>query len=187
MANTGRKIYPWLIQVDDSGMPTGLRKPNDPSDPDYVAPIVDYVDCPLPTTTTTTSTTTTTTALPAQDIEFKMTDIGVTSVSYKVSAFDVPSGVNYFTNNGVNILLPTTVFPLGTYSLASLDLLISLNSANSFDTNVEIFYSNDSGATFTSLGSFNMKPAQTVSNIYTISGVSSLLDTNMIDIRVQKI
>jgi hypothetical protein len=48
MANTGKKIYQFLKQIDTStGLPTGLRKANDSSDPDYVAPVFDYDKCPL--------------------------------------------------------------------------------------------------------------------------------------------
>lgn len=49
--NTGRLIYANLEQVyNDTGLPTGVAdKPNTPDDPDYVAPIEDTIDCPLPT------------------------------------------------------------------------------------------------------------------------------------------
>lgn len=46
--NTGRKIYQWLIEIDeDTGLATGNRKPNVPSDPDYIPPFTDYVSCPI--------------------------------------------------------------------------------------------------------------------------------------------
>lgn len=48
MANTGLKIYQFLIQVDATTLiPTGLRKANVPGDPDYVLPVADYIDCPI--------------------------------------------------------------------------------------------------------------------------------------------
>lgn len=48
MANTGRKIYQFLVQVDaTTNEPTGLRKANVVGDPDYVAPVTDYVKCPV--------------------------------------------------------------------------------------------------------------------------------------------
>ncbi|NIG54751.1 hypothetical protein [Chitinophaga sp. Cy-1792] len=47
--NTGTLVYQWLVQVDrNTGHPTGLRKPNDPADPDYVAPEENLSACPLP-------------------------------------------------------------------------------------------------------------------------------------------
>ena len=68
MENTGLFIYTNLIEIDAvTGLPTGITKPNVPSDPDYIAPFVS-LDCPLSTTTTTTTpvptTTTTTTTTP---------------------------------------------------------------------------------------------------------------------------
>lgn len=60
----GERCYLWLYEVDvATGQRTGRRKLNIPSDPDYIAPIMNTEACPLPTTTTTTespSTTTTT-------------------------------------------------------------------------------------------------------------------------------
>lgn len=48
MANTGRKVYPFLRQVNANTLvPTGLIKANVPGDPDYVPPVVDYVHCPV--------------------------------------------------------------------------------------------------------------------------------------------
>lgn len=49
MQNTGKKIYPFLKQIDTTtGLPTGLIKPNVIGDPDYVPPTLDYTICPLP-------------------------------------------------------------------------------------------------------------------------------------------
>ncbi|MBS0031617.1 hypothetical protein ACTJJ0_30785 [Chitinophaga sp. 22321] len=49
--NTGKLVYQWLRQYDRlTGLPTGLRKPNDPGDTDYVAPIDNFGACPLPVT-----------------------------------------------------------------------------------------------------------------------------------------
>lgn len=48
--NTGLKVYAILIEMSTlTGQPTGVTKPNVPSDPDYIAPVVDHVTCPLPT------------------------------------------------------------------------------------------------------------------------------------------
>lgn len=48
MANSGRKVYQFLVQVNaTTGVPTGLRKSNDPADPDYAAPVIDYTKCPV--------------------------------------------------------------------------------------------------------------------------------------------
>lgn len=51
MANNGVKIYQDLMEYNTAtGRPTGNIKPNDPSDPDYVAPIEDPTSCPLSST-----------------------------------------------------------------------------------------------------------------------------------------
>lgn len=48
MANTGRKIYQFLKEVNiATGVPTGTVKANVLEDPDYVAPVVDYTACPI--------------------------------------------------------------------------------------------------------------------------------------------
>lgn len=48
MPNTGIKVVLTLQQVDDNtGIPTGLTKPNIIGDPDYIAPYLDLVDCPI--------------------------------------------------------------------------------------------------------------------------------------------
>ena len=63
--NTGTKTVLTLRKYID-GQPTNETKANSSSDPDYIPPYVDTVDCPISeiTTTTTTAapTTTTTTA-----------------------------------------------------------------------------------------------------------------------------
>ncbi|MBV7533767.1 hypothetical protein [Chitinophaga sp. sic0106] len=47
--NTGKLVFQWLEQIDaNTGLPTGLRKPNDPADADYVPPTWNYEACPLP-------------------------------------------------------------------------------------------------------------------------------------------
>lgn len=54
-SNTGKKKYSILIEYDGyTKEPTGRIKPNIPSDPDYVAPVIDLIACPVTTTTTTT-------------------------------------------------------------------------------------------------------------------------------------
>lgn len=65
--NTGRQIIGILQQVavypNGDRVLTGVTKPNDIGDPDYLPPIDDadsHIACPVPTTTTTTSTSTTT-------------------------------------------------------------------------------------------------------------------------------
>lgn len=48
MSNTGKKIVLTLKQVNSiTFAPTGLTEPNDPSNPDYIPPYTDYVECPL--------------------------------------------------------------------------------------------------------------------------------------------
>jgi hypothetical protein len=52
MSNTGYKAYTNLEQYYlDSGVATGLTKPNSPSDPDYIAPFLDLTFCSLPSIT----------------------------------------------------------------------------------------------------------------------------------------
>lgn len=71
--NTGKKIYNTLIQVqimpNGDRVPTGQTKPNDPEDPDYIAPVDDLTMCPItvPTTTEAPQPPTSTTEFP--DIE----------------------------------------------------------------------------------------------------------------------
>lgn len=49
MSNTGYKAFLNLAQYYvDSGEETGVLKPNDPLDPDYIAPFIDLAFCPLP-------------------------------------------------------------------------------------------------------------------------------------------
>lgn len=48
MANTGYVIYQNLEEYNvDTNVATGNVKPNDPSDPDYVAPVEDLQACPV--------------------------------------------------------------------------------------------------------------------------------------------
>ena len=45
---TGKKAYLWLIEVDvATGQPTGNRKLNLISDPDYIPPIPNTTSCPI--------------------------------------------------------------------------------------------------------------------------------------------
>lgn len=47
--NTGQKGFAILIQMSTlTGQPTGVTKPNIPSDPDYIPPVTDLDACPLP-------------------------------------------------------------------------------------------------------------------------------------------
>lgn len=47
--NNGDKIFTLLVEMNSrTGQPTGRLKPNIPSDPNYIAPIVDTIACPLP-------------------------------------------------------------------------------------------------------------------------------------------
>jgi hypothetical protein len=61
MANTGTKVVLTLRKYVN-GEATSETKVNSPSDPDYIAPYQDLVDCPIGGEQTTTTTTTTTTA-----------------------------------------------------------------------------------------------------------------------------
>lgn len=47
--NNGQKVYTLLVEYNvRTGLPTGRVKPNDPNDPNYIAPVVDESTCPLP-------------------------------------------------------------------------------------------------------------------------------------------
>lgn len=47
--NNGEKVYTLLVEYNlSNGLPTGRVKPNLPSDPDYIASLIDYEVCPLP-------------------------------------------------------------------------------------------------------------------------------------------
>ena len=49
MSNTGYKAYTNLEQYyADSGAATGVTKPNNVGDPDYIAPVLNLTYCPLP-------------------------------------------------------------------------------------------------------------------------------------------
>lgn len=48
IANDGYKIYTQLIEYSTlTGLPTGRVKPNVPSDPNYLAPVLDASSCPI--------------------------------------------------------------------------------------------------------------------------------------------
>lgn len=48
MANTGLKIVLTLQEINqNTGIPTGMTKPNTVGDPDYIAPYQDLIDCPV--------------------------------------------------------------------------------------------------------------------------------------------
>lgn len=52
MSNTGYKGYATLEQYYvDNGVATGVTKPNNFDDPDYIAPVLDLSYCPLPSAT----------------------------------------------------------------------------------------------------------------------------------------
>lgn len=47
--NNGDKIFTLLVEMSSrTGLPTGRLKPNIPADPNYIAPTVDLITCPLP-------------------------------------------------------------------------------------------------------------------------------------------
>lgn len=46
--NNGHKVFTLLVEYSSlTGQPTGRQKPNVPEDPNYIAPIVDLISCPL--------------------------------------------------------------------------------------------------------------------------------------------
>lgn len=47
--NNGEKIFTLLVEINSrTGLPTGRFKPNVPIDPNYIAPTIDTIACPLP-------------------------------------------------------------------------------------------------------------------------------------------
>jgi hypothetical protein len=105
-SNTGYKIYSTLVEIrNDNGLSTGSTKTNSSSDPDYISPVSDLTDCPLPTTTTTTTTTTTstttstTTAAPSGNFVLSVsynTDItGLSGTGLPTFSLPTPGNGNY--------------------------------------------------------------------------------------------
>jgi hypothetical protein len=46
--NDGYKVYTILVEYSNlTNLPTGRQKPNIPSDPNYIAPILDLISCPI--------------------------------------------------------------------------------------------------------------------------------------------
>jgi hypothetical protein len=90
---TGTKTVLTLRKYID-GQPTNETKANSSSDPDYIPPYVDTVDCPIseittttttaaPTTTTTTAaTTSTSTTTTLRSVWYQMTDCSDSSTKY---------------------------------------------------------------------------------------------------------
>src|ERR1700744_1552994 len=100
MGYNGYKKYQILVQYDAcTNQPTGIVKPNLPTDPDYVAPVYDPVMCPPETTTTST---TTTLALINVDVILSTNVSGLSAVrgsnTYSISetgSWNIPNYVDY--------------------------------------------------------------------------------------------
>lgn len=86
---TGTKTVLTLRKYID-GQPTNETKANVSNDPDYIAPYVDTVDCPISeittTTTSTTTSTTTTTAAPSLYYTFNACDSQLPAVDMQLSS-----------------------------------------------------------------------------------------------------
>jgi len=112
MANTGYQAYTTLEQYYvATGLPTGTTKPNTIGDPDYVAPVLDLVDCPLPTTTTTSTTSTTTTAPTTTSTTSTTTTAPTTTTSTTTSTTTIPPTTTSTTTS------TTTAVPYSSYSV----------------------------------------------------------------------
>lgn len=113
MANTGTKVVLTLRKYVN-GEATNETKVNTPSDPDYIAPYQDLVDCPIggeQTTTTTAATTTTTTAATTtsttiqQNFENQYLDANCSS---DTGGTIIDGGTTYSINATRNFTVPTT-------------------------------------------------------------------------------
>lgn len=113
MANTGTKVVLTLRKYVN-GEATNETKVNTPSDPDYIAPYQDLVDCPIggeQTTTTTAATTTTTTAATTtsttiqQNFENQYLDANCSS---DTGGTVIDGGTTYSINATRNFTVPTT-------------------------------------------------------------------------------
>ena len=112
MANTGIKTVLTLRKYVN-GIATDEVKTNSPSDPDYIAPYEDLVDCPIgldPTTTTSTTTTTTeapttTTTTAQQNFESQYISANCSS---STGGNIVDGGITYQINATRTFTVPTT-------------------------------------------------------------------------------
>lgn len=113
MANTGTKVVLTLRKYVN-GEATSETKVNSPSDPDYIAPYQDLVDCPIggeQTTTTTAATTTTTTAATTtsttiqQNFESQYLSANCSS---DTGGTVIDGGTTYSINATRNFTVPTT-------------------------------------------------------------------------------
>lgn len=194
MGNSGLQGWKWLVQVDSNGVPTGVRKPNDPSDPDYVAPVINYSACPIPATTTTTSTSTTTTSTsststttttlnPAiQPLKINIVNQKAVTIAGVNNATASPVGTAYYTGSSFNLLTGTQV---QTYSglLADNSTILYLQNLSGASIGVNIWYSQDNGASFMNLGSYDLVNGATNTTTYaTHSNTTGL--TNILEIRI---
>ena len=113
MANTGTKVVLTLRKYVN-GEATSETKLNSPSDPDYIAPYQDLVDCPIggeQTTTTTAATTTSTTAATTtsttiqQNFENQYLSANCSS---DTGGTVIDGGTTYSINATRNFTVPTT-------------------------------------------------------------------------------
>ena len=112
MANTGTKVVLTLRKYVN-GEATSETKVNSPSDPDYIAPYQDLVDCPIggeQTTTTTAATTTTTAATTTsttiqQNFENQYLSANCSS---DTGGTVIDGGTTYSINATRNFTVPTT-------------------------------------------------------------------------------
>lgn len=113
MANTGTKVVLTLRKYVN-GEATNETKVNSPSDPDYIAPYQDLVDCPIggeQTTTTTAATTTSTTAATTtsttiqQNFENQYLSANCSS---DTGGTIIAGGTTYSINATRNFTVPTT-------------------------------------------------------------------------------
>lgn len=112
MANTGIKTVLTLRKYVN-GIATDEIKTNSPSDPDYIAPYEDLVDCPIGSEpTTTTSTTTTTTAAPTTTTTTAQQNFESQSIPANCSSSTggtiVDGGTTYQVNATRTFIVPTT-------------------------------------------------------------------------------
>ena len=147
MGNTGLQGWKWLIQIDSNGNPTGVRKYNDPLDPDYVPPVINYTACPIPTTTTTSTSTTTTTS--TSSTSTTTTTISPSTQPLTIDLINNKSVAIYGQLGAVSDPLATTTYFSNTIFDLAAGISHEFYSGTLSENATKIYIENDSGASFT--------------------------------------
>lgn len=166
MANTGIKNVLTLRKYIN-GVATSEVKPNEISDPDYIAPYEDLVSCPIGTTTTTTTTTAapTTTTTTTTTIASSYNFYAGTSVSFS-NSLPGEDPKTQFISGTVQVIGLAKTFKVTVYMPFNSGN-ISIGTLNINGNEIEV-QTTISGTTATSVGSVTINPG---SYLYTLTGV----------------